>query len=144
MEKDLLPLVQRKLQAHRELCAKHGLFFKVVSTYRSLEEQTKLYNQPFDKIDNDKDGKIDEPDEKVTNAKAGQSFHNWRCAYDVAPLIKGVVKYDDAILAAIGYYGQQVGLEWGGTFGDAPHFQLTLGYTFNDFINKKVDLKKYD
>ena len=45
-------------------------------TYRSPEEQTKLYNQPFDKIDNDRDGLVDERDEKVTNAPAGRSKHN--------------------------------------------------------------------
>lgn len=142
----LLPLVQRKLKEHQDLCAKHGLYFKVVSTYRSLEEQTKLYNRPFDKIDNDKDGKVDEADEKVTNAKAGQSFHNWKCAYDIAPLVKGKVVYDEAIMFAIGYYGQKVGLTWGGEFKkfpDYPHFELTLGYTFNDFINNKVDYNKF-
>ena len=48
----------------------------LTTTYRSPEEQTRLYNQPHDGIDNDKDGKIDEKDEKVTNAKAGQSKHN--------------------------------------------------------------------
>ena len=128
MEKDLFPLVHRKLQEHKAICASHGLFFRVVSAYRSLEDQSALYNQPFDHKDNDGDGKIDEADEKVTNAKAGESYHNWRCAYDIVPIVNGKAKYDDAILAAIGYYGQKIGLEWGGSwasFPDAPHLRNT-------------------
>jgi len=135
MEQQLLPLVQRKLIEHRNLCAKHNLFFIVTSTYRSIEDQNKIYAQ----------GRTT-PGSIVTNAKGGQSFHNWKVAYDVAPIVGGKVVWDDALLSAIGYYGQQVGLEWGGSwkgFKDNPHFQLTLGYTFQDFIDKKVDYKKY-
>ena len=46
----------------------------LTDTYRSNAEHTALFNQPFDKKDNDGDGKIDEADEKVTNAKTGYRF----------------------------------------------------------------------
>lgn len=136
MEKDLLPLVQRKLKEHKELCAKHGLFFRLTSTYRSIEAQNALYAQG-----RTTGGTI------VTNAKGGQSFHNWRVAYDVVPLLNGKAVYNESLLSAIGFYGQQVGLNWGGSwkgFKDMPHFQLDLGYTFQDFIDKKVNYKKYE
>ena len=141
MEKDLLPLVQRKLQEHKDICKKHGLYFQVTSTYRSIEAQNALYAQGRTK-----------PGAIVTKAKGGQSFHNWRCCYDVWPVVNGkMLSFSDpnaeSLLSAIGHYGKQIGLEWGGDwkeFKDNPHFQLTLGYTFNDFINKKVDYKKYE
>ena len=136
MEKDLLPLVQRKLQQHKDICKKHGLYFQVTCTYRSTATQDSLYAQGRTK-----------PGDIVTNAKGGQSFHNWRVAYDFVPIVNGkAVWNDDALFGAIGYFGQQVGLEWGGSwqgFKDMPHMQLTLGYTFQDFINKKVDLNKF-
>jgi peptidoglycan L-alanyl-D-glutamate endopeptidase CwlK len=137
MEKELFPLVQRKLQEHRGLCKKHGITFSVTSTYRSVGAQNALYAQGRTK-----------PGNIVTNAKGGQSFHNWRVAYDVVPVINGKISWsNEAIFSAIGYFGKKCGLEWGGDFGnikDLPHFQLTLGYTFQDFINKKVDLTKFN
>lgn len=137
MEKDLLPLLQRKLQEHKDICAKHGLHFKVTSTYRSVEAQNALYAQGRTK-----------PGNIVTNAKGGQSYHNWRVAYDVVPVVNGKIDYSqEAILSAIGYFGQKIGLEWGGSwpsFPDLSHFQITLGYTFQDFIDNKVDKKKFN
>ena len=58
----------------------------ITCTYRSHEEQNKLYRNASDGVDNDKDGKIDEYDEKVTNAKAGQSIHNYGLAWDIVLL----------------------------------------------------------
>jgi peptidoglycan LD-endopeptidase CwlK len=136
MEKDLLPLVQKKLQEHKDVCKKHGLYFQVTSTYRSVEAQNALYAQG-----RTNKGNI------VTNAKGGQSFHNWRVAYDFVPLVNGKADWsNDALFGAIGFFGQQIGLEWGGAwsgFKDMPHMQLTLGYTFDDFIKGKADLNKF-
>lgn len=135
MEQELLPLVQQKLKEHKELCAKHGLFFNVTSTYRTIEDQDVLYKQG-----RENGGNI------VTNAKGGQSYHNWRVAYDVVPILNGKNTYDEAVLRAIGYFGTQVGLEWGGdfkTFPDLPHFQLSLGYATSDFASGLVPLIKF-
>ena len=136
MEKDLLPLVQQKLQAHKDLCKQHGITFMVTSTYRSIDEQNRLYAKGRTEA-----GSI------VTNAKGGQSFHNWRVAYDVCPIINGKLDWNNTeLFYEIGKLGKQVGLEWGGEFPtikDMPHFQLTLGYSFQDFIDKKVDYKRY-
>lgn len=136
MEQELLPLVQQKLKEHKELCASRGLFFQVVSTYRSSAEQDRLYAQGRTVAGN-----------IVTNAKGGQSFHNHRVAYDICPLVNGKLDWSaDGLFWAIGYYGKQVGLEWGGDFPnikDLPHFQLTLGHSYSDFIAGKVDLSKF-
>lgn len=136
MEKELLPLVQKKLEEHKKLCASKGLFFQVVSTYRSIDEQNRLYAQGRTVAGN-----------IVTNAKGGQSFHNHRVAYDICPTVNGKLDWNaDGLFWAIGYYGKQCGLEWGGDFPtikDMPHFQLTLGYSYSDFMNGKVDYSKF-
>jgi peptidoglycan L-alanyl-D-glutamate endopeptidase CwlK len=94
----------------------------VTSTYRDHESQTALYNQ----------GRTT-PGKVVTNAKAGQSWHNHRCALDVVPLVNGKAIWDDqAVWKQIGEIGKSCGLEWAGdwkTFKEYPHFQYTGGLT---------------
>jgi peptidoglycan L-alanyl-D-glutamate endopeptidase CwlK len=145
--KDLLPLVARKAKEFQKLALANGVDFIITCTYRSIEEQNALYNQPFDKIDNDKDGMIDESDEKVTQAKGGQSFHNHRVAFDIVPILNGKAQWNnDALWSKLGKLGQSIGIEWGGSwtnFKDKPHFQIIQGYSFTDFTKGKVDLKKF-
>ncbi len=76
--KDAHPRLQSAFQQALPLFKKEfpELDIIITCTYRSLEEQAALYNQPWDKKDNDQDGKIDESDERVTRAKPGQSKHN--------------------------------------------------------------------
>lgn len=145
---ELLPIVKEKCLAHIQLCKENGIQLVVTGTYRSLEEQNELHSRPFDGKDNDKDGRIDEADEKVTNARGGQSLHNWRVAYDVAPVEKGVIVWNNnALWSKIGQLGKSIGLSWGGdwkSFPDRPHFEYTLGYTWQDFLANKVDISKFN
>ena len=139
---DLLPIVKQKCLDFQAKAKAQGIEFIVTSVYRSKEEQDMLYLHPFNGIDDDGDGKIDEPDEKITNARGGQSFHNWRCAFDIVPVIQGKAIWNNNDLwNRLGKIGMSCGLEWGGSwtggFVDIPHFQYTAGYTFNDFINNK-------
>lgn len=101
-------------------------------TFRSPEEQTALFNQPTDKIDNNKNGKIDEPAERVTNARAGESAHNYKpaLAFDVAFLAKGgrVDWADKCFDLFAPLVLKSTGITWGGNFKslpDRPHFELT-------------------
>lgn len=151
MERDinqLLPIVKQKLLEFQAKAKAQGIDFIVTSVYRSPLEQDMLYLRPFDGIDNDKDGLIDEANEKITNARGGQSYHNWRCAFDIVPIVQGKAIWTNQMLwTKLGAIGQSCGLEWGGSwtgFVDQPHFQFTAGYTFKDFIDKKVDYKKFD
>ena len=101
-------------------------------TYRSFEEQDKLYNKK----------------PRVTNAKGGQSYHNYGLAIDVVLLIdkdaNGTFEtaswdtktdFDNDRTAdwmEIVKIFRLYGWEWGGswnTFPDYPHFQKTLGYS---------------
>ncbi|MCX6216579.1 M15 family metallopeptidase [Spirosoma sp.] len=104
----------------------------LVATFRSNEEQDALFKQPTDKKDNDKDGKIDEADERVTNAKAGQSPHNYKpsFAFDIAFKKKdGTLDYSEKwFVWFAGFVLVVEGITWGGNFKsikDKPHFELT-------------------
>jgi len=134
---DLLPIVAKKAKDFQALAQKNGIDFVITCTYRSKEEQDAIYAQ----------GRTT-PGAIVSNAKGGQSYHNWRCAFDIVPLVNGKTMWNDNTLwLKLGQLGQSVGLEWGGSwvgFKDLPHFQYTCGYTFQDFINSAVDLHKFD
>jgi peptidoglycan L-alanyl-D-glutamate endopeptidase CwlK len=117
---DLLPVVKVKVQKFLDLAKAEGIDLLVTSTYRDHESQNALYAQGRTAA-----GKI------VTNAKAGQSFHNWRCAVDVVPIVNGkAVWNDNGTWARVGVIGKSVGLEWAGDwkkFKEFPHFQYTGG-----------------
>jgi peptidoglycan L-alanyl-D-glutamate endopeptidase CwlK len=76
----------------------------------------------------------------VTNAKAGQSWHNYRLAFDIVPLkngkpVWGTSGADGKLWKAIAKIGKACGLEWAGdwkTFSEYPHFQHTGGLTLKD------------
>ena len=103
---------------------KAGINLKITSAYRSIAEQNRLYQQG-----------IDNPADKVTNAKGGQSYHNFSLAIDVVEIRNGKAIYKDehgAKWPQIAAIGKAAGFEWGGDFKnfvDRPHFQLKTGLT---------------
>ena len=119
---DLIPQARARVEKLIEACKAAGIDLLITSTYRDNESQDALYAQG-----RTKPGKI------VTKAKAGQSFHNYKCAVDVVPLINGKPVWDDTMLwSQIGGLGKQVDLEWAGDwkgFQEYPHFQYTGGKT---------------
>jgi peptidoglycan L-alanyl-D-glutamate endopeptidase CwlK len=74
----------------------------------------------------------------VTNAKGGQSFHNFGLAFDIVILGDGgKANWDtnDPAWKRAGEIGKSVGLEWGGDWTrlkDLPHFQYIGGLTAAD------------
>ena len=120
---DLIPEAKKRAQAFITACKFEGIDLLVTSTYRDNDSQAALYAQ----------GRT-APGKIVTNAKAGQSFHNYRCAIDVVPMRHGKPIWDskDAIWQTIGKLGKEAGLEWAGDwkrFKEFPHFQYTNGKT---------------
>ena len=114
--KDLTPEMQEKVKAFIERCDQAGIDLLVTSTYRDFESQTALYAQ----------GRTT-PGNKVTNAKAGESFHNYRIAVDVVPIINGKADWNSKRWDEIGAIGESCGLEWAGrwkSFKETAHFQL--------------------
>jgi len=118
---DLLPPVRERVERFLAACKEEGIDILVTSTYRDNASQDALYAQGRTK-----------PGIKVTNARAGQSFHNYRCAVDVVPMKNGkpIWNAKDPVWQDIGRLGKAAGLEWAGDwvrFKEFPHFQYTGG-----------------
>lgn len=131
------PLVQRKADMVVRDMLKLGYKIKVFQGFRSIAEQDALYAQGRTK-----------PGPIVTNARGGDSFHNYGVAVDIVFLDANnrpswSQKHP---WKTLGKVGKSHGFEWGGdwaSFVDLPHFQLLMSHTLTDFKNKKVDYKKY-
>lgn len=123
---DLNPKVAAMCSEFINRCKAEGIDVIITSTYRDAESQNKLYAQ----------GRT-EPGRKVTNAKAGQSYHNWRVAFDFCPIVNGKCQWNDAALfIRCGEIAEGVGLEWAGRwkkFNETAHCQYTGGLTLADF-----------
>lgn len=130
----LTPLVLRRFNELKAKAADMGVVIRMTDGFRTFERQNELYASGRTK-----------PGPIVTNAKGGQSLHNYGVAFDI--VIEGVW-YDtrSPLWARIGSLGESLGLTWGGrwsSFPDFPHFQLTLEYSLQDFQNNKVDYSRY-
>jgi peptidoglycan L-alanyl-D-glutamate endopeptidase CwlK len=110
-----------------ELARANNLDVRITTAFRSWDEQDRLFAQ----------GRW-VPGNVVTNARGGDSYHNWGLAFDAAPYENGEISNDTAKFIRMGHLGQQVGLQWGGTFKnivDYPHFQYTFGLNTWDLLN---------
>lgn len=109
----------------------------IVQSLRTFEEQNALYAQ----------GRTTKG-AKVTNAKGGQSFHNYGLALDFCLLIDGkLTSWDtkkdwdgDKVadwLEVVNVF-RNAGWEWGGTwkFTDNPHLQKVFGNTWQKLLEK--------
>lgn len=114
----LYPNLQAKVQVLIENAHKKGLDVWIVQGMRTIEQQNELYAQGRTK---GKKGKT------VTNAKGGESYHNYGLAVDV--VFHGSEPYGESHnWKALGEAGKEAGLEWGGgwkSFPDRPHFQIS-------------------
>lgn len=141
---ELHPAIRDKAKAMILEAEKDGHHLRIYEALRSFERQMQLYNQPFDKKDNDGDGLIDEADEKVTNAKPGDGFHNYALAFDVVEIKDGQALWQNPNWGYIGLLGEKHGLEWGGrwNFKDYPHFQaknIALSHLKRLYSEKNFD-----
>ena len=123
-------------------------------TLRTFAEQDALYAQGRTKSG-----------AKVTNARGGQSYHNFGMAIDIVLLVDKDKNgtYETAswdiktdfdgdgkadwmeIVAIFKRYGFEAGIDW--KFVDAPHFQKSFGYSIKQlqdlFHSNKVDKNNY-
>lgn len=118
---NVLPILQKLAKVHPNLADKaaqiiimasvEGFQLTISQGLRTFEEQNALFaKRP-----------------KVTNARGGQSMHNFGLAVDFMFKVNGVVSWDEKLYKNIGRWANQVGLEWGGSwahFTDLPHCQL--------------------
>lgn len=161
---------QEVLEAYKYLNNKSfgkNIRLRFSHTYRSFEEQNELYSQGRSKLFDKDHKKLS----KVTNAKAGQSAHNYGLAFDIVVLVDKnydgnyetaswdiKADYDkDGIsdwMEAIAYF-KSLGYDWGGNwkkFPDYPHFEKTFGHNWmslqkkyeeGDTFKEEIDGKIY-
>ena len=97
-----------------------GIYIRVASGFRTLAEQYKHYKN------------------RTSNAKPGQSFHNYGLAVDLciySPETK-TCSYNFPFTLFTCLYN----FEWGGTWSkpDKPHFQKTFGYSWSQLWYKLI------
>lgn len=106
----------------------NGVRLRFTHTHRSNTEQDALFaKRP-----------------KVTNAKGGQSIHNYGLAFDIVILINvrgtWTASWDvDAHWMRVANFFKSKGWVWGGdwkSFKDSPHFEKTFGNTWQ-MLQKK-------
>ena len=101
-----------------ERAAAANIEIKILSGTRTYAEQDALFAI----------GRTKEMNRRpVTNAKGGESNHNFGIAFDVGVFRGKDYLGDSPLYATVGAIGMDIGLEWGGqweSFVDMPHYQL--------------------
>lgn len=128
----LLPSVQAKAREFlaAALCAmsRHDAVVRIISGTRTYEEQDVLYARGRTK-----------PGPRVTNARAGYSWHNFGVAWDVGLFRDREYLEESPLYRECGAIGRAHGLEWGGDwvrFPDPPHFQIKTGLTLAEMRSR--------
>lgn len=117
-------LAARWMKVQAEMLSVHGRQLQVAQGVRTYQEQRDLYAQGRTK-----------PGRKITNARAGQSWHNFGLAVDSVfegadPYLERLPDRGEFLWSEYGRLGVKHGLDWGGDwerFQDRPHLELTLG-----------------
>lgn len=141
-----------------------GLDVLIYCTYRSHEDQSRLYRQgrslaTITRKARELEDKWKRPDlaeillgvgpqhgRKATNAAPGQSAHNYSIAFDGVPMIGGKPQWgtktdqEKMYWQMYGRLGQAAGLEWAGnwrSFKEFPHMQRP-GFDWREFITNEA------
>lgn len=133
-ERNLATLDPRAVEKFRPFIAaakaaatRMGYEYVAISGNRTWAEQDALYAKGRTK-----------PGPKVTNARGGQSNHNFRIALDFGVFQRGLYLDEADPRAAsrvhkeVGQLATKHGLEWGGdwtSIKDEPHFEVRTGLT---------------
>lgn len=111
----------------------YNIDIRITQGYRTKKQQDALYEQ----------GRSQAGD-VVTNARGGESMHNYGLAIDFVQMIDGDISYDleydgnnsgKSDWREVAAVGKALGFEWGGDwkrFVDHPHFEMTFGYSLDD------------
>jgi len=124
----LHPQVRDKARELVQKCAEQNIYILISSNpFRTVKRQQELYDQ----------GRTT-PGPIVTNAKPLESYHSLGLAFDIVFEGTSYPPKSDPRWQRVGNIGESIGLAWGGSFGDFPHFQYDLGGTIDI-----QDVKKY-
>jgi peptidoglycan L-alanyl-D-glutamate endopeptidase CwlK len=117
---------------------------RLAYTLRTFKEQDELYAKGRTKLFDSKGKRLG----VVTNAKGGQSYHNYGLAIDICLIIDGKVAswdwqkdFDNDKVAdwmEVVNIFKSYGWEWGGDwkFIDRPHFQKTFGLSTKELLKR--------
>lgn len=131
------PVVKESALEMVKRAYQEGIFVQISAGYRSMDEQAKLYGQG--RLGYFYDGKnySDLSKPRVTNAKPGQSYHNFGLAIDyfiVSDDGKNAIWTVDTKWKRVAAIGKSLGFSWGGdwsSFKDYPHLDMTGGLTYS-------------
>jgi peptidoglycan LD-endopeptidase CwlK len=135
----VMPALAAKVRQMAAALQGGGIYIRVVQGLRTIEQQNALYAQ----------GRT-APGPIVTNAKGGQSYHNYGLAVDCLPSDRGLippfspdwnVSHHD--WQKMLFVGVSLGLDSGATwrtFKDYPHFQLTKPFPEGEPSKEVYDL----
>jgi|TARA_R110000796_G_scaffold15004_3_gene48407 peptidoglycan L-alanyl-D-glutamate endopeptidase CwlK len=119
---DLHPLARDKALAFKRKCKAQGIDVLIYCTLRDNEEQNRLYAK----------GRTTKG-RKVTNARGGQSEHNYGIAWDCVPLDGGKAMWGDrASYKKMGAIAESLGIDWAGNwkrFKETAHFSFKDGHS---------------
>lgn len=131
---ELHPIVAEKTDRLVEQAAQKGITIRITAGFRSIDEQDMLFSRG-----RTNDGSI------VTNARGGQSYHNYGLAIDFAlELENGEVIWDlqydgnengESDWMEVVEIAKELDFTWGGDwerFPDYPHLQMTFGLSIRD------------
>jgi peptidoglycan L-alanyl-D-glutamate endopeptidase CwlK len=105
-----------------------GIHPLITQGYRTFAESEALYNQ----------GRTT-PGSIVSNAKAGQSYHNYGLAVDMCLVINGKQSWEvDTNWMIVVNIFKQHKFTWGGDFAgsfkDYPHLEMKFGHNWRDLL----------
>lgn len=136
---ELHPIVKERSTQLIQQSAAKGIVIVITDDFRSVEDQDRLFEKGRTVAGN-----------IVTNAKGGESYHNFGLAIDFA-----IKTPSENVIWDMQYDGNQngkadwnevvelakaLGFEWGGDwtqFKDYPHLQMNFGLTLADLQNGK-------
>ncbi|WP_408893376.1 M15 family metallopeptidase [Paenibacillus taichungensis] len=135
----LHPVVAESEKLLVRKAARRGIEVVITHDFRSIDEQDALYNQGRSIAGN-----------IVTNARGGESYHNYGLAIDFALRTpEGDVVWDmerddngngKADWLEVVDLAKELGFTWGGdwaNFPDYPHLQMDFGLSINDLKRGK-------
>ncbi|QQK80841.1 M15 family metallopeptidase [Salicibibacter cibi] len=139
-DEELHPYVKEQKETLIEQAENVGINVVITEGYRSHERQDDLYAQ----------GRTESGD-IVTNAAAGESYHNYGLAIDFAiengdGEIIWDIEYDgsgsgEPDWLEVAEIGEALGFEWGGHWNDYPHLQMDFGLSIEELQEAKQQLE---
>lgn len=137
---DLNPETRKRAEMFVAKCATVGIEVLIYCTYRSEKEQEVLYAQG--RTTPGPNPRASKPmGNVVTNARGGQSWHNFRAAFDFVPLVGGKAAWNDkGLYETCGKIAESLDLEWAGrwtgSLRETAHCQFRDGLSLAQAVAK--------